>query len=355
LSAVGVHELLYDHAPWHTWTLVFVLIWPLVWRRRAPLSVLTICLFAGVLLWLNGTFTVANSATLVALYSVAAHRDLRRAVAAALVVEVGVVLLAVRFAPAGSVNDAVLLLSGLAAAAFFLGTTFRAQRRYLASADDRARRFERDREQQAQLAAAAERTRIAREMHDIVAHGLAVVITLAEGAASSATKTPESAQQTMRQVAAAGREALTEMRKLLEVLRTDDGLDHAPQPTLLSLQRLVEDVRKTGLPVDIAQSGDQGRLSPIAQATIFRIVQESLTNILKHANDASHVSIHLRYEATVARFSIQDHGNVPDDVHGGTPGNGIAGMRDRVAMFGGTVQAGPSSGGWLVSGEIPVS
>lgn len=350
LAVFCTHELTYEGAGVLEWVLVLALVAPLAWRRRAPVVVFAVCFALALTLWALRAATLGDLAMLVALYTVAAHRPFRIALAAAVALEVGAVLLAVRFAPPTSIDDAVVLLSGLVATPLFLGTTLRAKRRYLVSVEDRARRLERERLQEAQLAAAAERTRIARELHDIIAHGLAVVITLSEGAAASVGTDPEAAEQAMRQSAGAGRTSLAEMRRLLEVLRTDDAADRGPQPDLSRLEGLLDNVRRTGLDVSLEQHGDAAAVSSTAQATLYRVVQEALTNVLKHARAATSVNVLLTYEATRAGFAVADDGRPGDSAYG--VGRGLVGMRERVGVFGGTLRAGPSPTGWLVSGDL---
>ncbi len=352
LTVLAVHELLYNGWAWQIWLLTFVLIWVLVARRRAPLLVLAVSLATVLALCVLGIDTVAFASLLVALYSVAAYRKFRWALLCTVVTEVAVYFVSQRFAPRGSVDDAVVLLSGLSLAALFLGTTLQGKRGYLASVEDRAARLEREQAQQAELAALAERARIAREMHDIVAHGLSVVITLAEGAA--ATADPVTSRRAMQQVAQGGRQSLAEMRKLLDVLRSETGGSLAPQPTLETLESLVEDVRRTGLDVELDILGDASAPSEATQATLYRIVQEALTNVLKHARRASRVTVRLAFSSEVAEFAIQDDGAAGRRRTGNwsSSGNGITGMRERVAMYGGTLETGRNDTGWLVRGEL---
>ncbi|MFJ3415286.1 sensor histidine kinase [Streptomyces sp. NPDC086082] len=354
LCAVAAsHELLYNRSGALNWVLAIAVICPLVLRRRAPVAVFWCCWAVAMATWALDTVSFSEFAVLVALYTVAAHRGLRHSLTAAAAVELGVLLVAVRFAPAASVNDAFVILSGLAAAAFFLGTTVRAQRRYLASIEDRAQRLEQERAQQAQLAAAAERTRIAREMHDIVAHGLVVVVALSEAAAATTATDPEGARGKMLQAASTGRQSLAGMRRLLGVLRADDGGDRAPQPDLGSLTTLVDETRGTGLDVRLTGTGSPETLSAEAQTTLFRILQESLTNVVKHARDASTVDVVLHYDGDLVAFSVTDDGRpapaTDSEIH---TGNGLTGMRERVAMFDGALRAGPTASGWVVSGEL---
>lgn len=352
-TLAAAHELLYNRSAALYWMLAIAVIWPLLLRRRAPVVVFWFCWAVAMATWAFGTVSFSEFAVLVALYTVAAHRQLRYSLSAAVAVELGVILVAVRFAPTDSVNDAFVVLSGLAAAAFFLGTTVRAQRRYLASIEDRAERLEQERAQQAQLAAAAERTRIAREMHDIVAHGLVVVIALSEAAAATAATDPEGAREKMLQAASTGRESLGGTRRLLGVLRADDGGDRTPQPDLGSLKTLVDETRRTGLDVRLTESGTRETLSEAAQTTVYRILQESLTNVVKHARDASTVDVVLRCDAHTVGFSVTDDGRpAPGTRENGNAGNGLTGMRERVAMFDGELRAGPTPSGWVVSGEL---
>ncbi|MFC1403437.1 MULTISPECIES: sensor histidine kinase [Streptacidiphilus] len=356
-TVASVHELLYDHADALRWVLAMATVWPLLLRHRAPVAVFWFCWAAALGSVALGSVSVPAFAVLVALYTVAAHRSTRYSLAAAAASEVGVVLLAVQIAPAGSVNDGVIILTGLAAAVFLLGTTMRAQRRYLASVEDRAQRLEQERVQQQQLAAASERTRIAREMHDIVAHGLVVVIALSEAAAATAGTDPEAARGQMLQSASTGRQSLAGMRRLLGMLRADDGVDRAPQPDLEALRGLVEETRRTGLDVRLTETGSRETLSTAAQTTLYRIVQESLTNVVKHAPDASKAEVLLDWGTDRVRFAVTDDGR---RTSGGTgalapttgAGNGLTGMRERVAMFDGELRAGPTATGWAVTGEL---
>jgi signal transduction histidine kinase len=352
-TVAAAHELGYNRSGALNWVLAMAVIWPLVLRRRAPVMVFGFCWAAAMVTWAAGTLSVSGFAVLVALYTVAAERDLRYSLSAAAVVELGVLLVAVRFAPPSSVNDVFVILGGLAAAVFFLGTTMRAQRRYLASTEDRAQRLEQERAQQARLAAAAERARIAREMHDIVAHGLVVVVALSEAAAATTATDPEGARENMLQAASTGRQSLDGMRRLLGVLRADDDADRAPQPDLDSLKTLVDETRRTGLDVRLTETGTREPLSAAVQTTVYRVVQESLTNVVKHARDASKAEVVLHCGSRTVSFSIADDGRPgPGAGTGDSAGNGLTGMRERVAMFDGELRAGPTASGWIVSGEL---
>jgi signal transduction histidine kinase len=206
------------------------------------------------------------------------------------------------------------------------------------------------------LAASTERARLARELHDVVAHSLTVVVTLAEAAAASAGTDPPAARDAMGQVATTGRQALAEMRRLVGVLRTepqDDLADLAPVRGLDGLDGLVAGARAAGLPVRLTVSGRPRRLNAATDSTAYRIVQESLTNVLKHASSPSAVDVLLRWEEQRLMLQVGDDGRSP--VGTGEPGHGLVGMRERMAIFGGELSAGPStSGGWRVRATLPL-
>jgi signal transduction histidine kinase len=332
------------------------LVLPLALRRRAPSAVFAVIAVVAFLQWAVDLRVNVDFPLLIALYTVAAHQARRRALVAAGVLEVGVVLASVRFAPAGDVFGSLIFLSGLVVAAFFIGTTLRTRRAYLASVLDRSLRLERERDQQARLAATAERTRIAREMHDIVAHSLSVMVALADGATVANQRAPEQADLAMRQVSATGREALGEMRRLLGVLRDDEEpSERTPQPDLAQLDDLLSRTREAGLPVRLTVSGAARRLPPTQQTVVFRLIQEGLTNVLKHGREVSDVRIRLDWETDRLDVDVTDDGQVGPSSAVTTPGHGLAGMAERVAMFGGSVSAGPrASGGWAVRARLPI-
>jgi signal transduction histidine kinase len=245
--------------------------------------------------------------------------------------------------------NAVLIATAL------LGTNISTRRAYLDQLEERAHRLERERDQQAQLATAAERARIAREMHDVVAHNLAVIVALADAAALTATATPQAAADKMEQVAATGRDALGEMRRLLGLLheeadRVPAGL--GPQPGLEDIDRLVDQVRAAGLTVAVTREGVPGRWGPGAGLTVYRIVQEALTNTIKHAGPAAMAHVRLRYTPTGVDLEITDDGAYRPTRPAGTAprsGHGLTGMVERAASYGGRVEAGPLPGsGWRV-------
>jgi signal transduction histidine kinase len=340
--------------PW-AWAFDVALVLPLVWRRRAPVAVFAVQALVALVQWAVVLRLGADIALLVSLYTIATTQPRRTAVGAVAVLETGVVLAAVRFAPAGDVLGSLVFLSGLVVAAYFLGTSVRNRRAYLGALVDRAARAERERDQQSRLAATAERTRLARELHDIVAHSLTVVVTLAEAASVAAESDPPAARDAMGQVATTGRAALAEMRRLLGVLRDEADPDAglAPPPGLDGVDALVAGARAAGLPVRLTVGGRPRPLPAGMDATAHRVVQESLTNVLKHAIEPSAVEVLVRWAEQDLVLQVSDDGRSP--VGTGQPGHGLVGMRERLAIFGGELSAGPStSGGWRVRAALPL-
>jgi signal transduction histidine kinase len=317
---------------------------PLVARRRAPFPVFLAIAAVAFGQWLAGVATISDLALLVALYTVALHESRVRTAVAAAILELGAVLAATSD---GGVRE-FIGLSALAAAAGVLGRSLRHRRALLATLEDRAARLELERDQQGQIAAAAERARIARELHDIVAHNLTVMTALADGAVFAAARRPEQATAAMETVSATGRQALAEMRRLLGVLREDEGAALVPQPGVPQIDQLVEQVRAAGLPVTLEVAGDGAALPAGAQLTVFRLVQEALTNTLKHAGASAAARVRLAYGADAVEVEVTDSGTaqVPAAARGG---RGLEGMRERASVYAGTVEAGPrANGGWRV-------
>jgi signal transduction histidine kinase len=355
LDALTAIPLLYGESRWWVWVLDQALILPLVLRRKRPFAVFWLLAAIAFLQWLSGVPLAADGALLVALYTVAEHQSRARALIAAGVLEVGVVLASVRFAPPGeSLVSSLVLLTGMVTAALFVGMTLRTRRAYLASVVDRAARLEAERDSQARIAATRERTRIAREMHDIVAHSLSVIIALADGAALSNEQDSAAASEAMRTVSATGRQSMTEMGRLLGVLREDEepwGL--APQPGLDRVPDLLERLRTVGPHLDVAIVGKPRQLPPTEDATAYRIIQESLTNVVKHATGATEVTLLLDWSLDGLAIDIVDNGRPSPPSPPG--GHGLTGMSERVALFAGRFSAGPlDGGGWRVHAHLPI-
>lgn len=219
---------------------------------------------------------------------------------------------------------------------------------------ERAEQAEREREQRAALAVAAERTRIAREMHDVVAHALSVIIAQADGGRFIAAQSPERAAEVLGTIAGTGRSALADMRSLLGVLRSDEETSFGPQPGPEMLPELAERVRAAGVPVSLEIEGDLEDVPAAQGLTVFRLVQESLTNVMKHGGPGAAADVRITREADRLEITVIDDGQGTDPDSDGA-GHGLAGMRERVGAFGGSIQAGPLPGrGYRVHARMPV-
>jgi signal transduction histidine kinase len=332
------------------------LILPLIWRRRAPFLVFSVIAGVALVQWLTLVPLPADAALLVALFTLAVHADPRRALLGAGVVFAGVLMASVRWVPGGDVVKSVVFLTGLLVAALFVGIALRTWRSYMDSLLERTKRLEHERDQQAMLAVATERSRIAREMHDVVAHSVSIMVTLADGALATVDNHPTRAKEAIADVSATGRLALTDMRHLLGVLRSDGfAADREPQPQLSGLPRLLDGVRGTGLEVSFEQVGASFELPPGVELTVFRIVQESLTNVLKHAQEPTAAQVTLTFDAPFVDVRVLDDGKSTDlcpEGHG-LGGMGLGGMRERATISGGTLKTGPSKeGGWEVRARL---
>jgi signal transduction histidine kinase len=340
------------------WLWAVLLTVPLVWRRRHPSAVFALMAVCAFGQWLTGTPNWADAGLLVALYTVAATEPRGRLLVAAAVMEVGAVLAVVRWVGHGPAL-AFIFLSGMVVAAAALGRATQVRRSYLRSLEERAVRLEHERDQQGQIAAAAERARITRELHDIVAHNVSVMTALASGAGYAVKDDPDEAIRMMDLSASTGREALADMRRLLGVLGPDEDSGRAPQPGTDDLPVLLEQVRSAGLPVTLTLEGRPDDLPAGAQLTLFRLIQESLTNSLKHAGPAATAAIGLRYRRGEVELEILDTGvggrAAPSPRAQPGQGRGLTGMRERAAAYGGAVEAGPrQGGGWRVATRLSV-
>ena len=355
--------------PWLLAVLPLLIGAPLAVRRRAPLLMWTL-LWAGISLQVLITRTAPETADairwteaelalvlFVASYSVAAHSSLRRAVAGLAVMAPGAAIFilashtsggatrAIHEVAGGQPRGASLFFAGASLAFWLLGVFVRA-RRQAASLAGRNAALQR----QAERAVAAERARIARELHDIVAHHLSVVVLQAAGARASGRP----AAAALEKIEHSGRQALTEMRRLLGVLRDphdEPGL--TPQPGISELAALADSVRAAGLPVHLVVDGDHEALPAAVDVSAYRIVQEALTNILKHAGRA-HAEVAIGCAAGAVTIEVTDDGAGIPAAGAQAGGQGLAGMGERVAIFGGELLAGPRpGGGFAVRARLP--
>ncbi|MDQ0709212.1 signal transduction histidine kinase [Arthrobacter woluwensis] len=239
-----------------------------------------------------------------------------------------------------------------------LGALTRARRIRIQALEDRARRLEIENQQERALAAADERAHIAREMHDIVAHSLSVIITQADGGRYAAVADPEMGRKVLETIAQTGRSSLAEMRRLLGVLRQEEDTEYRPQPGLEDIPHLVTDMRASGLVVALQEEGAPRSALPAgAGLTAYRLVQEALTNCLKHAGPAASVDTTLRWSGKGLHLTVKDDGRgAAADPPSAGGGNGLRGMAERVALYDGKVTAGPApGGGFTVEALIPYS
>jgi signal transduction histidine kinase len=243
----------------------------------------------------------------------------------------------------------VIAIAAVVVAGLYTNT----RRAYLVELRDRAQRLEREHDQTSALAAAVERARIAREMHDSVAHHLTVIVALSDGALAAVTRAPDQASDAIRGISSTAREALAETRRLLGVLRTEGGLElRQPLPGLSDLDGLFTRVRAAGLPVEYERSGPPGDTTPGVQLAVFRLVQEALTNTMKHAGPGASAAVRLRLAPGEVCVEVEDDGagsvGVPC-----TPGGGMTGMSERVSAYGGELTCGPRQpGGWQVTARL---
>jgi len=334
---------------------------PLMVRRRWPLAVFAVIALAAFGQWLGRVpMRPHDLAVLVALYTVAAYRPRRWAVAALGICVLGVVLEWWQLALRTDYNPTGLLPPLVAVTATsVLGATLRTRRAYLIELEERAVRLERERDAQARAAVAEERARIAREMHDMVAHRVGVIVAQADGATYVFDTAPDQARAALKVIADSGRAALSELRRLLGVLRDDQQQTTAPQPGIADIDRLVSDLRASGLPVRYTVDGATADLEPGLALTIYRVVQESLTNTLRHAGPATPTAVMVRQRRGAVEVQVADDGPAENGQPARQPvppgsGHGLVGMAERIAMYGGTLQAAPrSSGGWQVKVVVP--
>ncbi|WP_143094345.1 sensor histidine kinase [Streptacidiphilus jiangxiensis] len=331
------------------------LVLPLWWRRRAPVTAFAVIAAVVVLEWSFGVWQRVDVALLIALFNLALHGPLGRLPWAAATTAGAFTLAAFRFTDDQSPWLNLFFLLGTATAAMALGLTFRSRRAQLTALEERAARLEVERDQRTRLAAAAERTRVAREMHDIVGHNLAVMVGLADGAATLATTDPARSAEAMTMVAGTGRQALGELRRVLGVLRDEPEAQLTPQPGVGDLDVLLERVRAAGAEVTYRTCGEPDSLERGLQLAVYRIVQEALTNTLKYAGPTATAYVSLDLEGGLVLVRVEDTGPPPGRPAqprspGGTgAGKGLLGMRERAAMYGGSVTAGPRpGGGWTV-------
>ncbi|MEU7743644.1 histidine kinase [Nonomuraea sp. NPDC049158] len=340
--------------PWDWWgyAVVVVASLPLVWRRRAPITVLVVCLCTGALydladhvarqpVWYGG---------MVALYTVAAYSGTwQRILVLAMTVTGGLLVV-------GS-SETALRGTVLFVAAYAIGRATATSRAHAAALEERAERLERERQMEAERAAEHERARIARDMHDILAHAVSLMVVQAEAGPVVVRSDPARAEAAFDAIAAAGRDAMMQLRRMLGVLK-DEEAPRAPQPTIDDLPALADQVSHTGLRVAFASTGTPRPVSPDCAVAAYRVTQEALTNIVKHAG-ANHADIRLTWEDDTLMLDITDDGHGLPSNGRGLPsgGHGLIGIRERAAACGGSAAARPRTDGpgFHVSVRLPLA
>ncbi|MZE54096.1 sensor histidine kinase [Streptomyces sp. SID5770] len=339
-------------------------------RRRAPEKMLLLSVALGVAqLGLDLMPFLADFAMFVIVYTVAVHDGPRWASRLALVGGLSAATLSQLRWPVEEPSSGTarvfftIIMTVPFALAWVLGDSLRTRRAYFAQLEERASRLEQEREAQAKVAVAAERARIARELHDVVAHNVSVMVVQADGAAYVMDSSPETAKQALETISGTGRQALAEMRRLLGILRTgehQEAGEYVPQPDVGQIEDLVEQVRGAGLTVDFAIEGSPRPLPSGVELTAYRIVQEALTNTRKHGGPDAGASVRLVYFDDGLGLLVEDDGRgAPQEMYedGGADGrgHGLIGMRERVGMVGGTLDAGPRpGGGFRISALLPL-
>jgi signal transduction histidine kinase len=339
---------------------IIAIVAPVVFRRRHPTGAFVAAAAAGALQVALGRPAGSDVTILVLLYTLAAYRPRRISVPGLAVCLTGAIVAIARWAPGRvvhsplSAGEVFLFFAVPTVLAWVLGDSTRYRRGYYQALEERAARLERERDAQAQIAAAAERARIAREMHDVIAHNVSVMVVQADGAAFALDAQPERAREALGAISQTGRQALTEMRRLLGVLRTaDDPAELAPQPGISQVGDLLEQARASGLPVTFTVEGLPRELPAGADLAAYRVIQESLTNTRKHGGPSASASVTVRYCEDGLMLCIADDGRgAAAAAEAG--GHGLTGMRERVELYGGTVRSGPRpGGGYQVTATLP--
>lgn len=332
-----------------------LLIAPLALRRRFPLSVLAVlCALMLAQAWI-GEPAIAGASLLVAVYSVASGYPSRVAVPAGFAAVAAATPIAARLLPGFAWAEVVVVVLAFVLAAHMCGAFVRNRAATITALTASAERLAEEQAENARAAVVRERTMIAREMHDIVAHSLSVMVTLADAAALKVAGRPVEATETMERVAEVGRQALSDSRRVLGILHSDTAGPLSPQPGLSDLAVLVEQVDHAGLDAALTVDGPIEAVPAGAALTAYRIAQEATANTLKHARGATRLDVAVTIAGGVLSLRVRDDGTIdqaPADT--ATVGRGLRGMRERAVAYGGAVTAGPApQGGWQVLAELP--
>jgi signal transduction histidine kinase len=341
------------------WLVPAALCAPWLWRRTHPVAALAVMLVAALLQTTAGIEPLVADVMLpLGLLAVARRHTWEVSLpATALVVCWALVSFLPRLTDLSLTVGDVGAFAVLCVAAWLAGTLRRTRAAYVRGLHERIAQAEREQAQRERLAAAAERTRIARELHDIVSHHLGAIGLLSDGAAATVSDDPERAASVMRTVRDTSRTAMAEMRSMLSVLRDEDASTDLPAPALADVPTLVADARRTGLPVVLEVTGDLEDVAPGAGLTVYRVVQEALTNARRHAGpDLTRVRVRVEASPEALEVRVDDDGRGrpgPGTAPVGS-GLGLVGMRERVHALGGTLHVGPAEHqGFAVHARVP--
>ena len=331
---------------------------PLIWRRTHPRQITVLIALAWMVdRWLENEPSAAGFGYVIALHAVGAYlppEKSKRFGAAAVLAVIGWTVVGVFYSDLVGL-DALASTAAASILPLVIGREVYQRRQRILALEERAERAEREQEEQARKAVADERERIARELHDVIAHEITVMALQAEGARRIATDVDPRIVEALDVIARSGRSTITEMQSMVSLLRSSDADDLTPQPTLASLSGLVASIDEAGLPVTVEVNGTKPSLSAMEELTAYRIIQESLTNSLRYAGPGAAAKVVLDYDASGVRISVIDDGRgaAANGGHGG--GHGIAGMSERVALHNGQLRAGPrTGGGYEVVATLPV-
>lgn len=325
----------------------------LLWRRSHPLAVLAATLAASISWDLMNLADGPSLAIIISLYGVGRYvKESRTNILA--VVAAGIIVVADDLLIEGEEASVVVLSLGLVFLAWYVGRRMKGRREYLALLEERAEYLERERAAEGQRAVAEERTRIARELHDVVAHRVSMITVQAGAAQTVAVSHPDRAVRAMEAVEEEGREALEELRQILGVLRADgDHQDLVPVHGLADIEDLVADMRSAGMDVSLSTQGVPGDVPAQVDLASYRIVQEALTNVVKHGGPDASAEVRVGSVDGDLTIEVIDRGTGASTLPGS--GHGLAGMRERTALLGGSFEAGPrSGGGFRVVARLPL-
>jgi signal transduction histidine kinase len=349
-------------ADWIAYALVIVGSLSLVWRRRRPIAVLAFVTAVLIAFWLREYGAFLSVLGLPALFATAVHAENRHRAWWAL----GLSCVSLLIAASVSVldrPDGFAYFTALSVAAFLVGSiaagvVIRNRERIFVDTERRAAAAEADRLAEAERAVVRERSRIAREMHDVVAHGMSVVAVQAAAGREIVHADPDKAAEVFARIEAIGRESLTELRRIVGVLREagDEVASLSPQPGIADIAATVAQAAATGGATDLIIEGRQRGLAPGVELTAFRIVQEALTNVRKHAGRSASATVRISYEPHALVVEVTDDGRgAATSLSGVGTGNGLIGMRERVEIYGGEFTSGPRrGGGYAVRAVLPV-